>query len=56
MSQPWVYLGVLYDILLSSLRIAGQALGEQIRGAVYEATAESIRKLDPDRHFVSKPG
>jgi hypothetical protein len=50
----WEYLGVPYDILLNSLKIAGQALAEQIRDAVHEATAESIRKLDPDRQLLGK--
>ena len=50
----WEYLGVPYDILLDSLKIAGQALAEQVREAVHEATAEAIRKLDPDRQFLKR--
>jgi hypothetical protein len=49
----------LYEAMLSrhfldSLKIAGQALAEQIRDAVHETTTESIRKLDPDRQQLSK--
>jgi len=53
-AQFWEYLKVPYDVLLESLAIAGQALKEQIRDAVQEATPESIRKLNPDKSRLDR--
>jgi len=46
-NEFWTYLGVLYEVVIDSLKSAGDTLKEGIVSAIRKSTPEAIRQRAP---------